>query len=335
MKVNFHLFGSFIGILLATILCNSLEAQSPLDLKKAQNCLRMIYNAKYDSARSETNSFSGQESVLKNLVEVFSIRWEFIPVIKSSKKEEYLKRLHLILDQLEESSISSASQLYLHATAELLVSEYHYWNGEITQAILHGKKAYPLMMEVFKNDSQEGELLFIRGMYLYYSEFFREKGFVYRVALFPFRDGDKEMGLEVLKKSASIESLAQTEALIYLAHIFLHLEKKPIIALVYSRKLVELYPTNLKFKELLLENLICTGMYKEAEVLIPDLIKVGNAYYKIPALFFKGLIEKEFEKNTDQARKYFLFCVELVKKYGLQENYATKAKEELDKIALN
>lgn len=335
MRINLCLFRSFLGILLTAFLSNTLLAQAPLELQRAQKCLRLIYTAQYDSARFVAKSFSEQEPVLKNLVEVFGMRWEFIPIVKHAKKEEYLKKLHATLDRIEESNVSSASYLYLHATAELLVAEYHYLKGDATQAIWHGKKAYPLMMEAFDTNSQAGELLFIQGMYLYYSEFFREKGFVYRAALFPLRNGDKEKGLEALKKAAVTESLAQTEAIIYLAHMYLHLEKKPESALSYSRTLVERYPGNLKFREVLLENLISAAMYKEAEALLSEQLKTENMYYRIPALYFKGVLEKDVEKNMAKAKKSFSSCIELVKKNNLHEDYAAKAQAQLDELQLN
>ncbi len=310
----------------------SQPASNNLTGKQQQTeCLRLIYETKFDSAKLLIASFSKHEEAYKSLFELFSLRWEYIPIAASKEKDNYLKKL-LTFSETLSSQKDGMHQLYFHTTTELLLAEFFYNNGETLKAILHGKRAYPLMMQALDAKGNDPELLFVKGMYLYYMDFFRNKGFVYRTALFPFRDGDQKKGLTLLEKSALESSLAFTEANIYLAHIYLHLENQPQKALTYAEKLVRLYPENAKFRELLIDNLISLKKYEEATILLGIQMKLPYAYYKIPALYFTACIEAEGRKNSGRAKNLFKECIDLSSKTKLCADIASKAEEQLSKL---
>jgi hypothetical protein len=331
MKINCY------GIVLIFILgyiCISPVGFSQTKGAKSESatCLRLIYNFEFDSVRLHYPNFEASDVHSKNLIELFAMRWENIPIVNSSKKEIYREELAAAARSLSESDQKSDENLYLHITSELLLSEFHYTNGDGRKTLWHGKEVYPLIMKAFDENRNEPELLFVRAMFLYYIDFFRNKGIMYRIALFPFRDGDKELGLRLLQEAANAESLAQTEARIYCAHILLHLENKPKQALPYSEKLVEAYPANPKFRELLIDNLIAQNRFQEADVELKKQLTTSSAYFKIPALYFAGRSEAEFRKNKDGAAKLFQECIDLSLETGLQEDYQDKAKQQLKSL---
>lgn len=302
-----------------------------IEKQQQTECLRLIYETKFDSAKLLIASFSKDDEAYKSLFELFSLRWEYIPIAMSKEKDNYLKKLIVFSEALPDQK-DAVRQLYFHTTTELLLAEYFYNNGETLKAILHGKRAYPLMMQALDSKDSDPELLFVKGMYLYYMDFFRNKGFVYRTALFPFRDGDQKRGLTFLEKSAAESSLAFTEANIYLAHIYLHLENEPLKALTYSQKLVRLYPENPKFRELLIDNLISCKKYNEAAILLDEQLKLTYPYYKISALYFTAIVEAENRKNSTKAKKLFKECIDLSSDTKLCADVATKAEDYLTKM---
>lgn len=331
MKIKFLFSCNFCTVLFLTAFCSALFSQPALLTNKAERGLTYIYKTNYDSARWVLSTFDTRQDdlLVKSLLEVFTMRWEYIPIVKSPQKSYYLKNLSETTDLLKKVSKSGSDHLYLHITSELLLAEFYYTNGDAGQALLHGKRVYPLIMQTFDEHKNEPELVFVKGLYLYYMDFFRAKGFMYRTVLFPFRDGDQALGLRLLEQAASMQSLAKTEALIYLAHIYLHLEEQPVKALPYSRKLVELYPANSKFQELLIDNLVSAGVYKEVIPLIEKQLTHKAAYYRIPALYFKGCVELDFEKNKTKATASFERCMALAKESNLWEEYAEKAKRKI------
>ena len=317
--------------LLVVLICANHKSypQSNGDNARVEDCLHLIYDGKFDSAYLLYPTFQPSDVHLKNLVTIFAMRWAHIPIAHSSEKDEYVKRLTEVEAVFNRLRKEQHYNLYLHITSQLLLSEFYYTNGDTGRALRHGKKVYPLLMKIFDMDIKEPELLFLRAMYLYYIDFFRSRGFIYRIVLSPFRNGDKTQGLKLLKETANTKSLAQTEALIYSAHILLHLEKKPELALPYSRKLVELYPANLKFRELLIDNLIELKRYPEADAYLTAQLETKMPYFKIPALYFSGRIEIESGKNKELATNFFQQCIDLSVETGLLEDYKEKANLQL------
>ncbi len=320
------------GIVVAFICFTTCFSQPDSTNNEAAACLRLIYNCAFDSARLHYSNFPSTSSDTKNLLELFAMRWENIPMANNPKKEIYLNALTALVNNFKEGEDITEGNLFLHITSQLLLSEYYYTNGEAGKALWQGKSAYPLIMKVLDENKKEPELLFVRAMYLYYMDFFRNKSFMYRAALFPLRDGDMELGLKLLQEAANTQSLAQTEALIYTAHILLHFEKKPEQALPYSKKLAEKYPANLKFRELLIDNLIALKYFYEADAELGKQLETKSAYFKIPALYFAGCLEIEFRKNKEQATKLFQHCIDLSLETGLLEDYQLKAKEQLKSL---
>lgn len=334
LKIVKNIFFSLLCIALALKVSPSLAQSMPdeMAIKKHQlRCLDLIYNSKFDSAKLLIAGFTAQEESFKGLFELFSLRWEYIPVTLSKEKDNYLKKLLKFSESISTQS-SADRQLYLHTTIELLLAEYYYNSGETFKAIVHGKRAYPLMVQALDAEGNDPELLFVKGMYLYYMDFFRNKGFVYRTALFPFRDGDQKQGLALLENSAMEPSLASTEASIYLAHIYLHLENQPLKALDFSQRLVKCYPENAKFRELLIDNLISCGKYEQAIPHLEVQLKLTYAYFKIPALHFMARVEQEHKKKTGEARRLFKECIDLSSKTKLCEDVAAKSEDYLEKI---
>lgn len=329
-KIFFSLF-YLASIMVFSPLWSQPSLNNLIGKRHQTECLRLIYETKFDSAKLLIASFPRQEEAYKSLFELFSLRWEYIPIASSKEKDSYLKKL-LAFSETLYAQKDGIYQLYFHTTTELLLAEFFYNNGETLKAILHGKRAYPLMMQALDATGNDPEVLFVKGMYLYYMDFFRSKGFVYRTALFPFRDGDQKKGLALLEKSALESSLAFTEANIYLAHIYLHLENQPSKALTYSEKLVRLYPENAKFRELLIDNLISLKKYEEATNLLGVQMKLSYAYYKIPALYFAALVELEMRKNSTMAKNLFKECIDLSSKTKLCQDVASKAEEQLSKL---
>ena len=143
----------------------------------------------------------------------------------------------------------------------------------------------------------------------------------------PLRSGNKADGLKLLKQCAENPSLIQTEACIFLAHILLHLENKPNDALPYSERLIQNYPHNLKLTEFYAENLIRSKKYAEAIPLVEVLGKQNFFYFSGPGHFLKGLIEEEFHKNNDKAKKAYQQCLE--KEYKPIEYFQKKALQRM------
>ncbi|MFM7859247.1 MAG: tetratricopeptide repeat protein, partial [Flammeovirgaceae bacterium] len=124
----------------------------------------------------------------------------------------------------------------------------------------------------------------------------------------------------------------QTEALIYLAHIYLRLENRPFDALAYSKKLIDRYPKNSKFAELYIENLIAVKDYRQGSQLLMRQLQLDRAYYRISALFLEARIHWEQNGDAELAKASLNRCIDLVNLHRTNEEYKGKAKILIEKI---
>jgi len=287
------------------------------DTPLVRETMDSIYNYSFFSARALVNrvNYDSKESLpIGALLEVFLLRWQYVPVAFSNESTSYLKLLETIEQRLkQENELINIS--YLRVSAFLLLSEYYNSVGNSLQSLRFARKAYPQVIRCLDSNTPSLEDDFIRGLYLYYREYYANKNIFYKSALWPLRNGDKETGLKLLAKVAGKPSMVKTEAAIFSAHILLRLENSPSKALSFSSRLVSQYPNNLKFLELYIENLLACKRYEEAALLIPRLACHHNPYVQCAGKLFEGILEEEFNHNPSKA----LRCYKIALKTGSQK----------------
>lgn len=304
----------------------TINAQPDAVYRTITRGLDYTYNTRYDSAALVWQPLD--DLSLKQVLSGFVLRWKHIPISRYAGKDLYLDQLSTVAETLKSAPSETGYSLYLQVITEMLLAEFHYNNGNAVQALWHARKSYPLMMKAFDEGRTAPELQFIKGMYLYYMDFFRARGIVYKTALSFFRDGDQKAGLQLLHEVAAAQSIARTEAQIYLAHIYLHLERDPAKAFPHSRQLTKEYPLNNKFRELYIENLLALEKYSDASPLIISQLALSD-YYKVPALYFKGCLEQG-QGRQKEAVASFERCVELAKKTELESDFSRMAEKKLE-----
>jgi hypothetical protein len=319
MKLVIYLFLSLCPVLL--------QAQYHLvaDTLPELRALDLVYQNQFD--KYHQIDIKSVDTNTQRLLEIFYLRWKEIPVSFSAHRQHYLNLLLANAGSLEKQAKSDLKVSYFKICTYLFMSEYYSSQNENWPALKYAQKAYPLLTEAIDKKYSIPEYQFIIALYKYYVEYYRQKSLFFRAALIPLRSGNKTEGLNLLKKCAESPSLIQTEARIFLAHLLLHYENKPNDALIYSERLSQIYPTNLKFKELHCENLIRCKKYSEAIPLVEILEKQDAFYFSGPGHFLRGLIEEEFYKNKLKARIAYRRCVE--KDYKPIEQFQKKALQRM------
>ena len=289
-------------------------SSQPLSLiskNELQYRVDLIYQGEYLRASEIYSELPQSQKKIEDVLEIFSLRWKYVPVQLSEKKDEYLTKI-IETNKLTQNDLDTGNSMdaFLYVSTEIFLAEFYLASENTVKAMWHAKKVYPIILRSFTHKWQDPEFLFLQGLYLYYIDHYSHKGFFYRSALSMFKKGNRDQGLTLLKNAANQKSIAQTEALIYLSHIYLNFEGKPFEALPYSKKLAEKYPSNLKFKELYIKNLLAVGQYLEANELLIDQLTVDNPYFKIPALFFSGCYSLDYKQDTLSAKSKFNKCIE-------------------------
>lgn len=293
-----------------------------------QQALHIIYNLQFDDFQKNISTVKSKEAQV--LLEIFALRWKEIPVAFSASGKKYQGLLLKNVAALENEKRSNPLLSYYKICTFLFLAEYHSLLDENWAALKWAQKAYPLIIESIDKNLNQPEFQFMKGLYQYYIEFYKQKNILYRAALSPLRSGSITKGIENLKSSAEKTSLAQIEAKIYYSHILMHHENRPWEALPVSRQLTNDFPNNPRFMQLYADNLISCKLYKEAIPLIEQLENQKKEYYSIPAHFFRGIIEEEYFKNKVKAEEEYKFCIE--SNYDAIEFYKRLATQRLKKL---
>jgi|GEM_PF-2497666 len=295
--------------------------------------LSAIYGFHFEDYKKCISALSEKDKNIKHLLNIFYLRWKEIPIAYSPHSEEYHHLLLNSVAELEKDNGTDIYTSYFKICSYLFLSEYHSWLGENWAALKYAQKAYHLVIVAMDKQYSQPEFLFIKGLYQYYIEYYKQKSLFYKAALIPLRSGDRKEGLNILKQCTLRPSIVQTEARIFVAHILLHLDNKPSESLPVTKSLIEDYPGNLKFIELHTESLIKCKKYTEALPFVEILQNQTSFYYSGPGNFFRGLIEENHFKNKTKAKIAYQKCIE--KEFKPIEYFQKNASQRLKQIIDN
>lgn len=304
--------------------CVHLVAAAP---PATYDLLQAIYRTDFSDYESKAADLRASDPDSYTLLQLFYWRWKEVPVAYSTVKESYYRLLGEELARLENIRESGPRTTYHKICLHFLLAEYHASLGNTWQALRQAQQVYPLIVEVFDRDYREPEFTFVRGIYHYYIEHYRQKNILFRAAFLPFRKGDKAEGLRLLRQSAAQKSMAQVEAKIFLTHILLRLENRPSEALFYSRDLLTRFPQNTKMTEMHAEVLIKNKMFLEAQPVVDQLATHSRFYYACPGHFFRGYVQEELHHDKDKARQAYEKC--LNQPFKPVEDYQRQARQRL------
>lgn len=295
-------------------------------------CLDQIYAMDFNKADSVLNQYSENFSRQPSyyLLKAYYLRWKYLPITEESEIYEeyrtYLDSTLLFAEELIKSKERSLEASYYKMSAHIMSAELSAANGDFVKGAFEGRKALPIIKKGFDLQDENHEFYISTALYNYYIEHYRNKGFFYRSLLFTFSKGDQEEGLRLLSKGYEKGLFTSVESLLYLAHINFKFEKKPIKGLEYMEALYKRFPTNFKFQEMYIENLLACSKYKEASLILDHFKKTNNIFYQSKAMLFTGIIALEFSKNINQAEKYIQRALHSIDKLpGDNDHYKSVA----------
>ena len=120
-----------------------------------------------------------------------------------------------------------------------------------------------------------------------------------------FRNGDKKLGLKQLDHASKEATFTKAEASMYLAHIYLRYENKPLVAVTYSGDLVEKFPGNVFFKINHGEALLAAGKFEESYSLIQKLLLETKDFYRMSGEIFYGIYLEKHLSDLKKAKVWY------------------------------
>jgi len=311
----------FLSIIIFFVSISYLSAQEfILDdehlVERMNHTLDFIYNFEFEAAYEEIDSL---ENKLGNHPAIHFLRsmilyWRDRPFkVDSDLYKEYLKELEMAIELAlpfqDDERLREEGEFYILAGYGLL-TDFYSEAGYRMKAVGSAKKAYNSLKEGFDLKEKFPDFYFSTGVYNYYREKYPELHPFYKTFLWIFVDGDMEKGLEQIKIAAEKGIFTQREALIYLFHLYLRYENKPIEALPYTKILTERFPGNFRFKCLYIEAMIYNQNDSIPEEMLQSLINHKDIIYQLAGNIFIGLITEQ-QNNIAQSQYYLRIALEL------------------------
>ncbi|MEQ9656609.1 hypothetical protein [Fulvivirga sp.] len=300
------------------------------DLSKT---LELIYKADHEVSKKAVKNFYNDypNHTARLLVRAYQMRWEHYPIFE--RDEATYKLFIQVLDSAETSARKVLNEdknnnenAYYYMTAHIMRAELFALNDNMVKASIEGKNAFEYIKKGFEWCETNPEFYTTTGLYIYYIEFYREKGFFYRSLLWPFSKGDKKKGLEYLKEASQKATFTKVEALYYLAHLNYKMEASPANALPYANQLVRQYPSNPKFIDLKIEMLIADKQYSKAGEMLLNFNVADIPYLNARKCLYQGILTLTSENNYRKAETQIKVAIKMFEELlGDQDHYLSLA----------
>lgn len=155
--------------------------------------------------------------------------------------DEVIARCEELLDENPEHFDAMLFKAAAHGFKARLASNRSDW----WKAIRNGRKAIGPAREVAETaPSENGDYVFGKGLYDYYTAIIEEEYPVVKTFTWLIPDGNRTLGLEQLRRTAEDGHYVKTEAIYYLTQIYYLYEDNYREARAYVRQLRERHPDN-------------------------------------------------------------------------------------------
>lgn len=297
--------------------------------------LNDLYNFKFEKAEQQFRWFKQKYKwhPLPYFLLGLSEWWKIMP---NTKATTYDDKFMAYMD----STITIAENLYKKHPEYKIESAFflaaaHGFKGRLysdeerkswRKAAVEGKSALNYMEVCREMDHLSPELLFGDALYNYFSVWVPENYPALKPLLWFFRKGDKKLGLQQLREVSYNAFYTRTEAMVWLMRISNSYENDQVRAFQIAEYLYTTYPDNPYFDRYYARMLYARGQYtlleKQAKQILTR-IDSGQLGYEATsgryAAFFLGQMY-EFQRKTDEAKKYYELAVKYAEEIGATES---------------
>lgn len=263
--------------------------------EKVQQAIDSIYNLNFDAADviiADLEKKLGDYPGIF-LLKAFYVNWKYRPIKKGQESyelfESYLNTGIEKSENILASNKNDVEAIFYLMACHAYLAELYVNNGQNFKALGEAQSAYKYIKIGFDYVEENPEFYFSSGIFNYYREKYPEENPFYKSFIWFFRGGDKEEGLNMLKKGSLNAVFTKAECLTYLFHINLRYEDKPLNAIYYSRLLKEIYPNNLHYISNYIENSIRLEAFDELHPDIELLLASEKDYYQYIGKIFYGI----------------------------------------------
>lgn len=329
---------------------------------EATQAVNDLYNFKFDRAELQFKWLMSKYEwhPIPYFLMGLSQWWKIMPDIENTSYDNrFYGYMDLALEKAENLYENGGNQVEAaffmsaaHALKARLLSDRKQW----TKAAFEGRNSLKYLDEIRNNLELSPELLFGDGLYNYYSNWIPENYPLLKPIMVFFPKGDKDLGIKQLREVAHNAFYTRTEAQLFLLHILLIHENRPMEALTVAEYLHQTFPDNAYFHRMYARLLYTLGRYRQAEQVCENILtKIDSSMVGYEAnsgryaAFFLAQIHESYGRRAE-AKKYYqravafgeeieayetgyyLYSLLNLAEYAYQENEVREARSILKQI---
>ncbi|WP_146109964.1 tetratricopeptide repeat protein [Salinibacter sp. 10B] len=218
---------------------------------KGEKGLDLLYNMRSERARAHFQQIDARypEHPIGPFLQGLNLWWTImLDLTDTTHDEAFFEKMDEVIDRcealLEENPDHFDALLFKGAAhgfkARLASNRSNWW-----KALQNGRKAIgPVRDVVEQAPPGNGDYVFGKGLYDYYTAILEEEYPVVKTFTWMIPDGNRERGLQLLRKTAEQGRYVQTEAIYYLTQVNYLYEEDYFDSRQYVRRLRQRHPQN-------------------------------------------------------------------------------------------
>lgn len=246
---------------------------------EATQAINDMYNFKFEEAEKQFRWIRQRhpDHPLPYYLLGLSQWWKILPNLDETQyDEEFLRYMDLSIEKaklLHENDETKLEASFFLAAGHAMKGRLYSDRGSWIKAANSGRLALKYQRESENMHDLSPEFMFGDALYNYYSVWIRENYPLLKPIMIPFKKGDKQLGIDQLRKVANNAFYTRTEAQLYLMRILALDENDTMGALQISEYLHKTYPDNPYFHRFYARLLYQSGQRRKMEVICLDIMK--------------------------------------------------------------
>lgn len=313
----------FFAIILI-VTSNPIKAQLPIIKSDADSLIQLgkdyVYNVEFNKAsqcfKEVINKYPDHPAgyFLDAMIE-----WWKITLYRRTEKYDnvFLKKIEKVVDICDKElkkDPTDVKSLFFKAGALGFRGRFHALRKSWFPAINDGSIAYNILIDLLKIAPQNYDIMLGTGLYCYLAAVLPEKYSILKPMLYFLPEGNKNLGLSLLKASGKNAMYANIESQVALLNFYYDFERNTNETLKIAKELTEKYPNNPYFRKYLGRCYVSLGdlaLYESTwRAILVDYIQGKEGYDEFTAreaLYYIGYALMS-RGEYDMALKYFLKC---------------------------
>ncbi|PWJ36118.1 hypothetical protein [Sediminitomix flava] len=296
---------------------------------KTVTAVNAIYHWEFEDAQNKITEIKAvvpNDHPLPYFLEAMYLFWERAPIGYDSPEakkhfELLLKTAELSKKRLDEDE-EDIEGLFFRLVAQSIIMRGYAEQHETMKSAGYASEVYGLIRKAMSRKEEEKEFYFVAGMYNYYRDAYPSKYPAYKPFLMFFPKGDKELGLDQIKKSARDNVFTRCEAQLYLVYIYLYYEEDYETALSYAKNLIEEYPKNRFFHAIYLGILERGNLLNQGVDVITEMDQnAKDPFYQTTAKVFNGIYGAKYKGETEEAYTCYMQVEKELEKLGTRGTF--------------